>query len=171
VWESFRELTGYYLESLRGLSTLIIFNDTIAANIALGKPEADMEEIILSAKRAHIHEFISALPEGYQTPMGELNGRLSGGERQRIGIARAMISQPDMLVMDEPTSSLDVLNEKSLLKTLKDEYGDKTILIVSHRRSTLTDCGRILRMKKINRQDESNLRFAVEEVRGKEEQG
>jgi ATP-binding cassette subfamily C protein len=139
------------LKSLRSRITMLeqetfIFNDTIAANIALGKPGADMEEIILSAKRAHIHGFISALPEGYQTPMGELNGRLSGGERQRIGIARAMLSNPDVLVMDEPTSSLDVLNEKSLLKTLKDEYGDKTLLIVSHRRSTLTDCDRILRL-------------------------
>jgi ATP-binding cassette subfamily C protein len=139
------------LKSLRSRITMLeqetfIFNDTIAANIALGKAGADMEEIILSAKRAHIHGFISALPEGYQTPMGELNGRLSGGERQRIGIARAMLSNPDILVMDEPTSSLDVLNEKSLLKTLRDEYGDKTLLIVSHRRSTLTDCDRILRL-------------------------
>ncbi|MDR3335567.1 MAG: ABC transporter ATP-binding protein/permease [Treponema sp.] len=126
----------------------IIFNDTIAANIALGKIGANREEIILSAKRAHIHEFISALPDGYQTPMGELNGRISGGERQRIGIARAMLSNPDMLVMDEPTSNLDVLNEKSLLKTLNDEYGDKTLLIVSHRRSTLTNCGSILHIEK-----------------------
>jgi ATP-binding cassette subfamily C protein len=139
------------LKSLRSRITMLeqetfIFNDTIAANIALGKAGADMEEIILSAKRAHIHGFIISLPEGYQTPMGELNGRISGGERQRIGIARAMLSNPGMLVMDEPTSSLDVLNEKSLLKTLKDEYGDKTLLIVSHRRSTLTDCDRILRL-------------------------
>jgi ATP-binding cassette subfamily C protein len=66
----------------------------------------------------------------------------------RIGIARAMLSNPDILVMDEPTSNLDVLNEKSLLKTLRDEYGDKTILIVSHRHSTLTGCGRILRLER-----------------------
>jgi ATP-binding cassette subfamily C protein len=139
------------LKSLRSRIAMLeqevfIFNDTIAANIALGKPGALEEEIPLSARRAHIHDFISALPQGYQTPMGELNGRLSGGERQRIGIARAMLSNPDMLVMDEPTSNLDVLNEKRLLKTLSDEYGDKTILIVSHRMSTLTDCGRILRL-------------------------
>jgi ATP-binding cassette subfamily C protein len=125
---------------------VFIFNDTIAANIALGKKGAGEDEIILSARRAHIHDFISALPEGYRTPMGELNGRLSGGERQRIGIARAMLSNPDMLVMDEPTSNLDVLNEKRLLKTLGDEYGDKTLLIVSHRASTLSDCDAILRL-------------------------
>ena len=139
------------LRSLRSRIAMLeqevfIFNDTIAANIALGKAGAGEEEIPLSARRAHIHDFISALPEGYNTPMGELNGRLSGGERQRIGIARAMLSNPDMLVMDEPTSNLDVLNEKRLLKTLKDEYGDTTILIVSHRRSTVSDCDRILRL-------------------------
>jgi ATP-binding cassette subfamily C protein len=139
------------LKSLRSRIAMLeqevfIFNDTIAANIALGKAGAQEEEILLSARRAHIHDFISSLPEGYRTPMGELNGRLSGGERQRIGIARAMLSNPDMLVMDEPTSNLDVLNEKRLLKTLNDEYGDKTILIVSHRMSTLTDCSRILRL-------------------------
>jgi ATP-binding cassette subfamily C protein len=141
------------LKSLRSRIVMLeqetfIFNDTIAANIALGKTGAAMEEVILSAQRSHIHDFIASLPEGYQTPMGELNGRISGGERQRIGIARAMLSNPDMLVMDEPTSNLDVLNEKGLLKTLKDEYGGTTILIVSHRRSTLTDCDRILQMDK-----------------------
>jgi ATP-binding cassette subfamily C protein len=125
---------------------VFIFNDTIAANIALGKKGTSEDEIILSARRAHIHDFISALPEGYRTPMGELNGRLSGGERQRIGIVRAMLSNPDMLVMDEPSSNLDVLNEKRLLKTLGDEYGDKTLLIVSHRASTVSDCDAILRL-------------------------
>jgi ATP-binding cassette subfamily C protein len=139
------------LKSLRSRIAMLeqeifIFNDTIAANIAVGKPDASREEILLSAQRAHIHDFISALPEGYQTPMGELNGKISGGERQRIGIARAMLSNPDMLAMDEPTSSLDVLNERGLLQTLNDEYGDKTILIVSHRNSTLADCGRVLRL-------------------------
>jgi ATP-binding cassette subfamily C protein len=137
------------LKSLRSRIALVeqetfIFNDTIAANIALERPGAGMEEILRSAKRAHIHDFIQTLPDGYQTPMGELNGRISGGERQRIGIARAMLSDPDILVMDEPASSLDVLNEKGLLETLKNEYADTTILIVSHRNSTLTDCGRVL---------------------------
>jgi ATP-binding cassette subfamily C protein len=148
------------LKSLRSRIVMLeqetfIFNDSIAANIALGKSGASMEEIVLSAKRARIHDFISGLPEAYRTQMGELNGRISGGERQRIGIARAMLSGPDMLVMDEPTSNLDALNEKGLLKTLKDEYGDKTILIVSHRRSTLTGCGRILRMDSPARRDKS----------------
>lgn len=123
-----------------------IFNDTVAANIAVGKEGATLEEVIASAKRAHIHDFIMTLPDGYDTQMGEMGGRLSGGERQRIGIARSMLRDPDMLVMDEPTSNLDVLNEKEMLKTLEDEYGDKTLFIVSHRASTLTGCSRIIHL-------------------------
>lgn len=121
-----------------------IFNDTIAGNIAFGKPEATIEEIKVAAKRAGLAEFIGTLPDKYDTDMGELGSRLSGGERQRVGIARVMLTNPDMLVMDEPTSALDIINEKGLLKTLDREYKDKMIMIVSHRRSTLTDCNRIL---------------------------
>ena len=79
--------------------------------------------------------------------MGQMSARLSGGERQRIGIARTMIVDPDVLVMDEPTSSLDVLHEKELLKTLADEYGNKMLILVSHRPSTLTGCTRIIRLE------------------------
>lgn len=144
-------LKNISLQSLRSRIAMLeqdtfIFNDSIAANIALGKPEASQEEIIAAAKRARIHQFILTLPDGYETQMGELGSRLSGGEKQRIGIARAMLMDPDILVMDEPTSSLDVLNEKGLLKTLEEEYSDKTILLVSHRASTLTGCNRILRL-------------------------
>lgn len=106
-----------------------------------------------SAKQAHIHEFIMTLPDGYHTQMGEMGGRLSGGERQRIGIARAMLRDPDILVMDEPTSNLDVLNEKGLLITLEDEYSDKTLLIVSHRASTLAGCSRVIDLNNYKHQD------------------
>ncbi len=140
------------LHSLRDRIALLeqdtfIFNDTIAANIAFGKPEATMEEIRKAAERAGLGEFIDTLPDGYMTQMGELGSRLSGGERQRIGIARVMIVDPDMLVMDEPTSNLDILNEKGLLRTLDTEYRDKKMLIVSHRPSTLTGCNRIMRLE------------------------
>ena len=124
-----------------------IFNDTIAGNIAFGKPAATLDEIKVAAKRAGLAEFIETLPNKYDTDMGELGSRLSGGERQRVGIARVMLTNPDMLVMDEPTSALDIINEKGLLKTLDREYKDKMIMIVSHRRSTLTDCNRILTVK------------------------
>ena len=124
-----------------------IFNDTIAGNIAFGKPAATLDEIKTAAKRAGLAEFIETLPNKYDTDMGELGSRLSGGERQRVGIARVMLTNPDILVMDEPTSALDIINEKGLLKTLDEEYKDKMIMIVSHRRSTLTDCNRILTVK------------------------
>ena len=124
-----------------------LFNGTIAENIALGWPDAPAERIVHAAKRAGIDAFIQQLPDGYQTQMGQMGSRLSGGERQRIGIARAMLTDPDVLVMDEPTSSLDTLHEKELLDTLKREYADKTLLIISHRMSTLTGCNRIIRLE------------------------
>lgn len=124
-----------------------LFNGTIAENIALGRPDASRKDIETAAKHAGIHEFIQTLPEGYDTPMGQMGARLSGGEKQRIGIARTMLVEPDVIVMDEPTSSLDVLHEKELLRTLREVYADKILLIVSHRHSTLTDCTRIIRLE------------------------
>lgn len=141
----------YSFKSLRGkIASLeqetLIFNDTIAANIAFGKPNACLDEIKTAAKRAGIHDFIMTLPNQYETQMGEMSRQLSGGEKQRIGIARIMMIDPEVIVMDEPTSNLDVLNEKKFLKTLRDEYKDKTIIIVSHRMSTLSNCDRIIKL-------------------------
>ena len=96
-----------------------LFNGTLGENIALGKPDASREEIAEAARRAGLEEFIKNLPQGYDTPMGQMGARLSGGERQRVGIARVMLLDPDVIVMDEPTSSLDVLHEKELLRTLQ----------------------------------------------------
>ena len=124
-----------------------LFNGTIADNIALGKPEASMDEIMTAAKRAGLHDFVRTLPDGYATEMGAMGSRLSGGERQRVGIARVMLADPDVVVMDEPTSSLDILHEKELLKTLEKEYSHKTLLIISHRMSTLTGCTRIIHLE------------------------
>ena len=120
---------------------------TLGENIALGKPDAAREEIREAARQAGLADFIETLPQGYHTPMGEMGARLSGGERQRVGIARVLLLNPDVIVMDEPTSSLDVLHEKELLQTLEEAYRDKLLLLVSHRPSTLTGCSRIVRLE------------------------
>ncbi len=122
-----------------------LFDMTIAKNIGIAKPEASMEEIKDAARRAGIAEFIDTLPDGYDTDMGQMSARLSGGERQRIGIARILLRNPDICLMDEPSSALDALHEIELLHTLKTAYADKTLLLISHRGSTLTGCNRILR--------------------------
>ena len=120
---------------------------TLGENIALGKPDATRKEIREAARQAGLADFIETLPQGYHTPMGEMGARLSGGERQRVGIARVLLLNPDVIVMDEPTSSLDVLHEKELLQTLEEACRDKLLLLVSHRPSTLTGCGRIVRLE------------------------
>ena len=130
---------------------------TLGENIALGKPDATREEIREAARQAGLGDFIETLPQGYDTPMGEMGARLSGGERQRVGIARVLLLNPDVIVMDEPTSSLDVLHEKELLQTLEEACRDKLLLLVSHRPSTLTGCGRIVRLEQ-GRAVEQNVR-------------
>ena len=114
-----------------------LFHDSIANNIAIAKPDATREEIMEAAKKASIHQFIMTLPEGYDTKVGELGDTLSGGEKQRIGIARAFLHDAPMLLMDEPTSNLDALNEGIILKSLKEACKDKTVVLVSHRKSTM----------------------------------
>ena len=110
---------------------------TIAENIAVGRPGATRKEIIAAAKKANIHDFISKLSHGYDTVVGELGFTLSEGEKQRIGIARAFLHDGNLMLMDEPTSSLDSLNEGLILKALKEETKDKTVVLVSHRKSTM----------------------------------
>lgn len=114
-----------------------LFHDSIAANIAIGKPGASMEEIREAARQASVDEFIMTLPEGYDTEVGELGDTLSGGERQRIGIARAFLHDAPLMLLDEPTSNLDSLNEGIILKSLKEESAGKTVVLVSHRESTM----------------------------------
>lgn len=124
-----------------------LFDATIADNIEIGKAGASGDEIQKAARRAGIDTFIDTLPDGYDTQMGTMNARLSGGERQRIGLSRILLKDPDMIVLDEPTSALDVLHEKELLKTLHEQSADRTVLIISHRMSTLSGCSKILEMK------------------------
>ena len=114
-----------------------LFHDSIANNIAVGKPGADRDEIMEAAKKASIHDFIMTLPKGYDTQVGELGDTLSGGERQRIGIARAFLHDAPLMLLDEPTSNLDSLNEGMILKSLKESWDEKTVVLVSHRKSTM----------------------------------
>lgn len=114
-----------------------LFHDSIANNISIGKLDASREEIMEAAKKASIHEFIMTLPQGYDTRVGELGDTLSSGEKQRIGIARAFLHDAPFLLLDEPTSNLDSLNEGIILKSLKESCKDTTVVMVSHRKSTM----------------------------------
>ena len=114
-----------------------LFHDSIANNIAIAKPGASREEIMEAAKKASIHDFIMTLPKGYDTEVGELGDTLSGGEKQRIGIARAFLHECPLILLDEPTSNLDSLNEGIVLKSLKESAKKKTVVLVSHRVSTM----------------------------------
>lgn len=123
-----------------------LFHDSIANNIAIGRPGATREEIMEAAKKASIHNFIMTLPKGYDTEIGELGDTLSGGERQRIGIARAFLHDAPFVLLDEPTSNLDSLNEGIILKSLKEECGRKTVVLVSHRKSTMNIADTVFEM-------------------------
>ncbi len=114
-----------------------LFKDTIANNIRIGKLSATDEEVISACKKASIHDFIMTLPNGYDTQVGELGETLSGGERQRIGLARAFLHDAPFMLLDEPTSNLDSLNEAVILRSLKEESAGKTVVLVSHRASTM----------------------------------
>ena len=137
-----RDVRGINTSDLRSMESYVtqetcLFHDSIANNIAVGKPGASREEIMEAAKKASIHDFIMTLPKGYDTEVGELGDTLSGGEKQRIGIARAFLHDAPFVLLDEPTSNLDSLNEGIILKSLKEGKGDKTVLLVSHRKSTM----------------------------------
>lgn len=124
-----------------------LFHDSIANNIAIGKPGATREEIMEAARKASIHDFIMRLPKGYDTEVGELGDTLSGGEKQRIGIARAFLHDSPFLLMDEPTSNLDSLNEGIILKSLRESAEEKTVVLVSHRKSTMNVADVVFEMK------------------------
>ena len=122
----------------------VLFNDSIEYNIAYGRPGASHEEIVQAARLAQIHDFVSRLPEGYQTPVGERGLKLSGGEKQRVAIARAILKQPAILIFDEATSALDSRSEKAIQAELKQIARDRTTLTIAHRLSTIVDADEIL---------------------------
>lgn len=115
-----------------------LFHDSIINNLRIAKLDATKEEVIEACKKASVHDFIESLPNGYDTSVGELGDTLSGGERQRLGLARAFLHDGDFMLLDEPTSNLDSLNEAVILKSIKEECESKTVLLVSHRKSTMS---------------------------------
>ena len=128
--------------NLRDLESFVtqethLFHDSIRNNLRIAKLDATDEEIIAACKKASVHEFIMSLPKGYDTEVGELGGTLSGGERQRLGLARAFLHDAPFMLLDEPTSNLDSLNEAVILKSLHQERTGKTVVLVSHRKSTM----------------------------------
>lgn len=139
-------------KSLRSSQRLVsqetyLFNESIMENIKIGNKDATEADVIEAAKKASIHEFILSLPKGYETKVGELGGNLSSGERQRIGLARAFLKDSDVLILDEPTSNLDALNEGEILKSIKENCSDKTIVLISHRKSTTAICDKVYKLE------------------------
>lgn len=141
-----RDVTLRSLRAQIGLVTqdTLLFDDTIARNIAYGRPDAPFEEIERAARAAHAHEFISKLPEGYETRIGEKGGRLSGGQRQRLAIARALLKDPPILILDEATSSLDAESERLVQDALQTLMRNRTSFVIAHRLSTVRSADRIL---------------------------
>jgi ABC-type transport system involved in Fe-S cluster assembly fused permease/ATPase subunit len=122
----------------------VLFNDTIFYNIQYGRPTAPREEVIAAAQAAHIHDFIEALPDGYDTRVGERGLKLSGGEKQRVAIARALLKNPPILIFDEATSALDSKTEKAIQAELEQVAVGRTTLIIAHRLSTVMNADEIL---------------------------
>lgn len=114
-----------------------LFHDSVRNNLRIAKLDATDEQIIAACRKASVHEFIMSLPKGYDTPVGELGDTLSGGERQRLGLARAFLHDAPFMLLDEPTSNLDSLNEAVILRSLHEERAGKTVVLVSHRKSTM----------------------------------
>ena len=147
--EDIRKIQTRHLRDMESYVTqeTHLFHDSIANNIAVGSPGASREAIIEAAKKASIHDFIMKLPKGYDTEVGELGDTLSGGEKQRIGIARAFLHDSPLILMDEPTSNLDSLNEGIILKSLREATEKKTVVLVSHRKSTMNIVDTVFEMK------------------------
>jgi ATP-binding cassette subfamily B protein len=144
--QDIREVTQSSLRASIGIvpQDTVLFNDSIEYNIAYGRPEATQQDIVAAARLAQIHDFISSLPAGYQTPVGERGLKLSGGEKQRVAIARAILKDPAILIFDEATSALDSKSEKLIQAELREIARDRTTLTIAHRLSTIADADEIL---------------------------
>lgn len=143
------DVRDYDVRNLRShigivLQDNILFSDTIQANILYGNPKATEEEVIAAVKAAQIHDFITSLPEGYDTVVGERGVKLSGGQRQRVAIARVFLKNPSLLILDEATSALDLENERHIQEALQTLAFDRTTIIIAHRLATITHVDTII---------------------------
>jgi ATP-binding cassette subfamily B protein len=141
-----REVTQASLRAAIGIvpQDTVLFNDTIEYNIAYGRPGASKEEIVAAARAAHIHDFVSRLPDGYDTMVGERGLKLSGGEKQRVAIARTLLKRPSILVFDEATSALDSRTERVIQAELEAIAAGRTTLVIAHRLSTIVNADQIV---------------------------
>ncbi|WP_454995552.1 amino acid ABC transporter ATP-binding/permease protein [Bulleidia extructa] len=152
IYISHKNIKEINTDDLRHFSSYVtqdtmMFRDTIAENIKIAKKKATMEEVKNAAEKASIHDFIMSLPDGYETNVAELGDSLSDGEKQRIGLARAFLQDGDLILLDEPTSNLDILNEGIILKSLSEAKTGKTIVLVSHRSSTMSLADELYEMR------------------------
>ena len=142
-------LMDFDLKSWRGMIGYVsqdpfLFNDTVSNNIQYGQLEADEGAIVQAAKRANAHEFISELPEGYDTIIGDQGVMLSGGQRQRLAFARAILRDPSILILDEATSDLDSKSERLIQAAIQDMRQERTVIIIAHRLSTIENADKII---------------------------
>jgi len=143
------ESSRYALKSLRGRISVVpqesvLFSGTIADNIRYGRLDATDAEVKEAARAAHVHEFVQRLPRAYDTPVAEAGATLSGGEKQRIGIARALLKDAPILVLDEPTSAVDAISEAAVFDALRRLRAGRAIIVIAHRLSTIREATRIL---------------------------
>jgi ABC-type multidrug transport system fused ATPase/permease subunit len=146
------DVREFKLEGLRNqigfvLQDTVLFRGTVRDNIAYGRPGASEEDIVVAAKLANAHEFIVRMPKGYDSLVGERGLTLSGGQRQRIGIARAIIRDAPILILDEPTAALDTESEKLVIDALEQLMKGRTVITIAHRLSTIRDAHKILVLK------------------------
>ena len=137
--------------------TTWLFDESIEDNLKIAKPNATQEELEDACKRASVHDFIMSLPEGYKTQVGAMGDDLSAGEKQRIGLARAFLKGSQLILLDEPTSNVDAINEGMILKSLAEQKSKKSIILVSHRESTMAIADRIYRVENGKMQEVQNV--------------
>ena len=148
-----RDVRDYDMDSLMQnfsfvFQNVYLFHDTVANNIRFGQPDAPMDQVIAAAKEARCHDFILKLPQGYDTVIGEAGGTLSGGERQRLSIARAMLKNAPIVILDEATANVDPENEKELMEAVGELTHEKTVIMIAHRLKTVRHARQILVLDK-----------------------